>query len=91
MYTRDEFYIIAAEAQCWLESIADCWHSEGVDEEDIAAAAEAAAALECLVNKAPKPMPWRLQLLQEKHREDVAKAIRRAERRAMKVKQREAA
>jgi hypothetical protein len=98
MYTRDEFYAIATEAQCWLESISDDWghyaNQEGVDEEDLAAVAEAADALQCLLDKAPRPMPFHLQWIREEHWEEVAKAIRRAikrARRAMKAEQKEAA
>ena len=97
MYTRDEFYAIATEAQCWLESISDDWghyEQEGVAEEDLAAVTEAADALQCLLDKAPRPMPFHLRWIREEHREEVAKAIRRAMkrgRRAMKAEQKEAA
>jgi hypothetical protein len=97
MYTRDEFYAIATEAQGWLEGLSDDWDhyvNEGVDDEDVAAVAEAAAALDCFIKKIPNPMPVQLRLIREEHRETVNKAIRRAmkrARRAAKAEQKEAA
>jgi hypothetical protein len=74
MYTAKGFYIIATEAQCWLDRLSDAWGwyaDKGVDEEHLAAVAEAATALECLLDKAPRRIPYHLQLLTEEEMEQV--------------------